>query len=81
MTGKCFSRKPAGSRWNNNELNMHRGSRTVTESQTCFHLGRSADLPRAADIGTRLGQGVTSGRAEHQDKLKWREDEDIFEQV
>jgi hypothetical protein len=67
------------------EVNHYRvessGNRTVTESRTHFHLGRSADLPRAADIGTKLRQGVTSGRAEHQDKLKWREGEGIFDQV
>jgi hypothetical protein len=49
------------------------GSKTVTKLWTCFHFGRSADLPRAADIGARLWQGVMSSRAEREDKLKWRE--------
>jgi hypothetical protein len=51
------------------------GNRTMTESRTRFHLGRSADLLRAADIGTRPRQGVISGRVEHTHKLKWRESE------
>jgi hypothetical protein len=53
------------------------GSRTVTESWNYFHFGRSANLPRAADIGTRLRELVMNGHAEHQETLKWREGEKV----